>query len=171
MKDINDIPVCISIFSIIILIYSFYITGALKTLPCDKNFTSIISSNFVHIDYLHLLSNLYGIYGLSRVEIKLGTINFIILLILLILLNTIFEMMLCNLFPNQRCSIGFSGVLYGIIMFEIIFDNKIDYEILNSLIVSVLLPSSVNRKISLSGHIIGLLSGSLIGMICKQLFL
>lgn len=171
MNDVTHKPMCILLFSIIIIIYCFYITGAIKTLPCEKNFTSIISSNFVHIDYLHLLSNLYGIYAISRVEIKLGTIKFIILLLLMISLNTMFEIILCNIFPNQiKCSIGFSGILYGVLMFEIIVQNNLDYRLLSSLITSAILPSAVNRKISLSGHIIGLLTGSLLGISYNTLF-
>jgi membrane associated rhomboid family serine protease len=169
MNDVNEIPISILLFSIIIIVYSFYVTGAIRTLPCEKNFMSIISSNFVHIDYLHLLSNLYGIHGLSRVEKKIGTINFVLLLLSLLILNTIFELILYNLFSNQiTCSIGFSGVLYGILMFELFYDNKLDYEILSSLTISIIIPSTVNKKISLSGHIIGLISGSLIGFICMK---
>ena len=118
MKNFKEHPICSFISVLIILIFSLYATNAIKIVPCEKDMLSIFMSQFVHTDFFHLASNLYGIYSLSRVEHKYGPKKFFSLIFFLLLLNTIAEAILHKLIKSP-CSIGFSGILYGVLTFEI----------------------------------------------------
>ena len=72
-------------------------------------------SNFVHVDAAHLISNLYALYAISRVEEKMGFKPFIWLIVFLLSFNTLVHYMLRSVFKDMKCSIGFSGILFGLI--------------------------------------------------------
>jgi len=160
-------PVCSFISALLIIVFSLYVTNAIKNIPCDKNMTDIFISNFIHTDYLHLVSNLYGIYSLSRLEIVLGPKKFILMVCFLLLCNTILETLLHKII-DAPCSIGFSGILYGVLAFEIVYTNKIDYFILTSILSGIVVDKIKNKKSSLSGHIIGIISGIFYGLLYKK---
>ena len=54
--------ICAFISIIIIVVFSLYLSNAIKTIPCDKNMKSIFIGQFIHTDFFHLISNLYGLY-------------------------------------------------------------------------------------------------------------
>ena len=159
MKIKNN-PICAFLSVLIITIFSLYTTSVFKSIPCEKDMTSIFMSHFIHTDFIHLFANLYGIYSLTRVELVVGPKKFFILLIFLLIFNTIFESVLHRII-NTPCSIGISGVLYGIITFEILYIKNVDYNSLISLFLNIYTSYSSNIKSSLSGHIIGGISGIL----------
>ena len=166
MKIKNN-PVCAFISVLIIIIFSLYTTSALKTIPCEKDMISIFISNFIHIDTFHLMANLYGIYSLSKIEILLGSKKFLILVLFLSIFNTVFESILHKII-NTPCSIGMSGILYGVITFEILLTKEIDYNGLFAVFLNIYASSISNTKSSLSAHIIGAISGILGSIILKQ---
>ena len=135
MKNFKEYPICSFISVLIIIIFSLYLTNAIKTIPCDKDMKSIFISQFIHTDFLHLLSNLYGIYSLSKVEYKYGPKKFFGLLIFLLIFNTIFEGILHKIIKTP-CSIGFSGVLYGVLTFDMIYGD-FNYMLFGSIIVHI----------------------------------
>ena len=142
----------------------------------------ILSYSFVHKDFNHLLSNLFGIIVVRYCCINLNLKNiflFFYLIILLIPIQTFFLFMLDNfLFYNpNHLLVGLSGIIFGTFSFillsslygkEYIFNIFIGLKKNNEIfrlmtvflclgIVYSLLPS-----ISLSGHIAGILSGFII---------
>lgn len=166
MKIKNN-PVCAFISVLIIIIFSLYTTSVFKSIPCEKDMVSIFICNFIHIDLFHLIANLYAIYSLSRVEILLGSRKFFILVLFLSIFNTIFESILHKII-NTPCSIGISGILYGVITFEILLTKNIDYNGLFAIFLNIYASSMSNTKSSLSGHMIGAISGILGSLILKQ---
>ena len=139
----------------------------------------ILSYSFVHKDFNHLLSNIFGIIVVRYCFINMNVKNiflFIYLIILLIPIQTFFLFILDNyLFYNpNHLLVGFSGIIFGTFSFimlsslygkEYIFNIFIGLKKKNEIyrfmtvflsfgIVYSLLPS-----ISLSGHIAGILSG------------
>lgn len=66
------------------------------------------------MDYYHLSSNLLGLYAISRIEYRIGLKKFILLIVFLLIFNSIIEMALYKTVPTTKCSVGFSGVLFGI---------------------------------------------------------
>ena len=63
----ENIPICSSIATVLIVVFLLALTTILKIDICDKDFLSNLMSNFIHIEPLHLISNLYGLYVLSRI--------------------------------------------------------------------------------------------------------
>ena len=170
MKNFKEHPICSFISVLIILIFSLYATNAIKIVPCEKDMLSIFMSQFVHTDFFHLASNLYGIYSLSRVEHKYGPKKFVFLILFLLIFSTIFEIILHKIIKTP-CSIGFSGILYGIFTFETITDKKnIDYNLFLSIIFNIISSKIFQKKISLTGHIIGAITGILGAIIYKKIY-
>lgn len=67
------------------------------------------------------------------------------------------------------CSIGFSGILFGLFTWELVSKKKFDVEILIAMIIMVVGPSLRSKKVSLSGHAIGAVSGIIAGISWKYI--
>lgn len=167
MKKFQNTPICSLLAVFIITIFSLYITNALKTIPCQKDMISIFMTNFIHTNFSHLIANLIALYALSRIEYEIGIKKFSILLIILLLVNTLFECILHKIVETP-CSIGISGVLYGMATFEIISTNTIDYSMLTALILNIFISYNIDKKSSLYGHLIGVISGIIGSVIFKK---
>jgi len=167
---INDIPVSIFFSVLIIIIFLLYTTTLVKTIPCGNSLLENFYSNFIHTDPYHIMSNLYAIYAVSRVERKLGTKKFIYLTIFILIINTILETLAKSLKPSLPCSIGFSGVLFGIMTYEIVSEKDLDLYILSSIVVMLAGPSMKNNNVSLLSHAIGAFTGIIGGLLYINLF-
>ncbi len=142
----------------------------------------ILSYSFVHKDFNHLLSNLFGIIVVRYCFINLNLKNiflFLYLIILLIPIQTFFLFILDNFIfynPNHLL-VGFSGIIFGTFSFillsslygkeyilNIFIGLKKNNEIykLMTVFLSLGIFYSFLPSISLSGHIAGILSGFII---------
>ena len=142
----------------------------------------ILSYSFVHKDFNHLLSNLFGIIVVRYCFINLNLKNiflFLYLIILLIPIQTFFLFILDNFIfynPNHLL-VGFSGIIFGTFSFILLSSLYGKEYILNIFIglkknneiyklMTVFLPLGIVYSflpsISLSGHIAGILSGFII---------
>ena len=142
----------------------------------------ILSYSFVHKDFNHLLSNLFGIIVVRYCFINLNLKNiflFLYLIILLIPIQTFFLFILDNFIfynPNHLL-VGFSGIIFGTFSFillssfygkeyilNIFIGLKKNNEIykLMTVFLSLGIVYSFLPSISLSGHIAGILSGFII---------
>ena len=139
----------------------------------------ILSYSFVHKDFNHLLSNLFGIVLVRYCFINLKLKNrflFFYLIILVIPIQT-FYLYIADKFlfdnPNHML-IGFSGIIFGAFsfiwlssifgkeyIFNIFIGLKKNYEIKNlmTVFISLGIMYSLLPSISLSGHVAGILSG------------
>lgn len=144
----------ISIFISIVLslTYFLYNSNILTTIPCDQDFSSKLLSNFIHTNSVHLISNLMGIYFISELETKIGSSNFLTLVILITVILSIFEYTV-----KSGCSIGISGVLYGLVAYEMFKFKNVDYNVLFTLVLLFLF--SGDSKISHTGHLLGFIAG------------
>ena len=166
--QINNIPVTVFLSVTIIIIFLLYITTLIKTIPCGKDILSIFYTNFVHIDFYHLVGNLLGLYSLCKVEQSIGSKKFTLLISFLLIFNTIFESFIHKIIPNTKCSIGFSGIIFGVLTWEIVSLKKIDITAFLSILFMIFLPSIKNSKSSLSGHIVGCIGGIISGLIWSK---
>ena len=139
----------------------------------------ILSYSFLHKDFNHLLSNLFGIVVVRYCFINLKLKNiylFFYLIILLIPIQTFCLFIFDNFLfydPNHLL-IGFSGIIFGTFsfillssiygkeyFFNIFIGLKKNYEIKK--LMTIFLPLGIIYSllpgISLSGHIAGILSG------------
>jgi membrane associated rhomboid family serine protease len=167
-KNLKSIPVTSFIAVSLIIIFSLYFTTIVKTIPCGKDILSIFFGNFVHTDPYHILANLYALYALSRVEKKIGTKQFFGLVVFLLIFNTLFETGLRYINKDLSCSIGFSGVLFGVMTWELTSRKEIDFYIVSAIVAMVLLPSMKNPNVSLSGHLTGAISGVIGGILWRK---
>ena len=142
----------------------------------------ILSYSFVHKDFNHLLSNLFGIIVVRYCFINLNLKNislFLFLIVLLIPIQTFYLFILDNfLFYNpNHLLVGFSGIIFGTFSFiflsslygkkyilNIFIGLKKNYEInkLMAIFLSLGIVYSFLPSISLSGHIAGIFSGIII---------
>ncbi len=142
----------------------------------------ILSYSFVHKDFNHLLSNLFGIIVVRYCFINLNLKNiflFLYLIILLIPIQTFFLFIVDNFifYNSNHLLVGFSGIIFGTFSFillsslygkeyilNIFIGLKKNNEIykLMSVFLSLGIVYSFLPSISLSGHIAGILSGFII---------
>ena len=142
----------------------------------------IISYSFVHLNFNHLLSNLFGLVVIRYCFINLNLKNiflFFYLIIFLIPIQTFFLFIIDNVFFNNpnHLLVGFSGIIFGGFAFillsslygkeyflNIFIGLKKNYEInkLMKVALSLGIVSSLLPGISLSGHLAGILSGFII---------
>ena len=171
---------CIFLF-IIINIVSFLQLTDLSYWPryLIKEPFRILSYSFIHKDFNHLLSNLFGIIVIRYCFIELELKNFYLFLYLIMLLIPIktFLLFIIDFFlfynPNHLL-IGFSGIIYGAFSFILLSSFNGKEYILNTFIglkknleiyklMTVLLSLGIVYSflpsISLSGHLAGILAG------------
>lgn len=120
---------------------------------CNDDILSRIQGSLVHVNLTHLMMNLIGLYILSEIEKAIGSEKFIKLVLFIIVLSSIIEMVL-----KTSCSIGFSGVLYGLLAYEMFIKKKIQLDIIIVLVSLCFIPDNYSN-ISHSGHLIGFISG------------
>ena len=139
----------------------------------------ILSYSFLHKDFNHLLSNLFGIVVVRYCFINLKLKNiylFFYLIFLLIPIQTFYLFIIDNfLFYNpNHLLVGFSGIIFGAFsfillssiygkeyVFNIFIGLKKNYEIkkLITFFLSLGIAYSLLPGISFSGHVAGILSG------------
>ena len=142
----------------------------------------IISYSFVHKDFNHLFSNIFGIIVVRYCFLNLNLKNkflFFYLTILLVTIQTLFLFILDNflIYNYNHLLVGFSGVLFGSYAFILrssIFGKRNIFNIfiglekskdikkLMILFLSLGIAYSLLPNISLSGHLAGMLSGFVI---------
>ena len=142
----------------------------------------IISYSFVHKDFNHLFSNIFGIIVVRYCFLNLNLKNkflFFYLTILLVPMQTIFLFIIDHFLIDNynHLLVGFSGVLFGsytFILLSSIFGKKNIFNIyiglekskdikkLMILFLSLGIAYSLLPNISLSGHLSGMLSGFVI---------
>lgn len=166
MDEVNfkNVPISTTISIILILIFSLQT----KNVDCTNTIQTTFYNNFVHTQSYHLVANLCALFVLSKVEQKIGK-DFFPLIVFLLTINTIFQYIARKIFPNLiSCSIGFSGILFGIMTYEIITEQGLDANILLSISLIVVYPSFSQKNISFSGHLIGAISGIIGALIWKN---
>ena len=65
MFNLTNNPICSFIATVLIVLFLLTFINLLKFYPCNQDMLSNFVSNFFHVDIMHLLSNLYGLYVLS----------------------------------------------------------------------------------------------------------
>ena len=161
-QDFIKANLSLSVSLIIIIIYSLYKTTIFKNIPCNNDIVSILSSTFIHTDGAHLIANLYGMYAVSNIETDIGTENFVWLFVFILSFSTIFEYIIRETF-DTKCSIGISGILMGLLTWNIIISNKVNgkhnIESIIAIVILVGYPSIKCKNTSFVGHLVGSLAG------------
>ena len=89
----------------------------------------------------------------------MGSGQYLALILFLLVAQTFLEMFLYNLGAAYRCSIGFSGVLFGLLAWEMFALQEFEPYLFLVLLLMVVYPSIQSPQASLIGHGIGALVG------------
>jgi len=125
-----------------------------------------ILRSFYHADIVHLFSNLLVLMRMSDLGLLMSPGRLVQLLLFLTIVSSLILYGINSLLPgSERVSIGFSGVLFGLIVVK----NLLLGSPLETVLTDVgllLLPGLVQPNVSFLGH----LSGSIAGFIYVFLF-
>lgn len=148
------------IFAVIIAAFTLLAMITKKEEVCAKGMTGEMKRMFYHGGVAHAYSNLFVFAQLTTVlQPALGTAGYLTLVLVIMAINAIINFFL---YQNDlvNCGIGFSGVVFGLFTWNLLFNNGFNLQSLIDLII-LLAPSFYDRRLSLSGHAIGILSGLL----------
>ena len=141
------------------VVYLAFYTKKIKNIPCGNDYLSILSSQFVHVSLLHLASNLFSLWYLASMEHSLGIGKFALLVTGLAVVSSAADMLI----GNRHCSIGFSGVLFGLFAWSVLTMGTFRWYNLG--LVGVMLMANTGPNISLRGHAIGAATGVVFALI------
>ena len=158
-------PISTFIGILLVIIYLMFKINIFKHIPIKGKLHQVFCSNFVHIELSHLVTNLYSLYVLSSIEQEMGLKSFMYLMSFLLSFNTLVEFIWIN-YKGQYGSIGFSGILFGLTTWRIVSNKTIDSTMI---LAAILLFIRSSKNTSLSGHLIGAISGILGGLIWKYI--
>ena len=161
----KHVPTASSLLGVVIVvIFLLYFTAILKTIPCGNTLMTRFINNFIHVDIEHLVYNLYALFVLSRVEREVGTQVFVSIVVFSLIVNTVIETIVHSINSEIPCSIGFSGVIFSVLTWELIAKRKLDYHLLFVIAAMIILPALQDKKSSIVGHSIGALTGIIAGL-------
>jgi membrane associated rhomboid family serine protease len=171
-KSLKQVPVTCSICMLLTIVFLMYGTQQIKK-PCGNDVVSIALSNFVTIDVAQLIINLYTMYALSYLEVQLGSARYLKLIVLSIGLNTGLEWGVHKKYTDLPCSLGFSGVIVSLILISITMNKNINVWVLSVLIIfSMYLTLRDSNSVSkYIGHVVGAVSGLMLGLMVKNDYL
>lgn len=147
---------------IIPLLISLMVTIFLVQIPIP-NFSfgpvNYILRSFFHGNSYHLLANLFSLWQLNSLTKQLGTKQFSQLLAFLLITSSLILYTIHTLFPDTKVTtIGFSGVLFGLIIVTnfLVSGNLIS---VSGEAILQILPQFFVPGISFWGHLSGIISG------------
>jgi len=162
-------PVSISIIIILILIYGLYAFGKFKKIPCQNTIPATVARQFIHVNLLHLLSNVYAVWLIGHIEKRTPITQFLVVLVFLLVFVVVGGMVWGKMRPKAKCAIGFSSIIFGVFTWELMMRRKFDTKVLLAILVVVVLPTLSNPRASLFGHAVGAAGGVVAGLISKVL--
>lgn len=140
----------------------------------NKEYYRFVLCNFIHIDFLHLLFNMYAMYYLGNMfESILGTGQYIFLIVSSMLLSSLMCFTASRI-SNQHdntITLGASGTVYGffgaIVALGLLLGGPY-MELLQgymNIIIINLAYTIFNKQISKTGHLGGFIGG-IVGIVC-----
>ncbi len=164
IQYILSVPVCIVLLLVFTLVYILSQAGLVKV-NCAHTLAAELQSFFVHTHFFHFLGTIISLGLISRFEYDIGSISFVLICLSILACCTLTEYAI-RFSPKSSCTIGASGIILGIAIAEIINDQKkVDWNALLAILILVLYPNLTNPCSSLTGYVIGCVSGVIIGFL------
>lgn len=114
---------------------------------------------FYHANISHLVANAISFFSLSFIENVLGSVQFTIAMVFIWIVSSIILYIIHRIFPSRKkYTVGFSGVIFGLMVIYYFLLNKSPGITLVGLIVSIL-PQVIVPGISFEGHLSGIIAG------------
>lgn len=137
-KHFKEAPVTSSICFILISMFVLYST-VIKKEPCGIDMKSLFLRNFVTNDMVELIINIFSLYSLASIEIKLGSYKFLNLVVLSVILNTILEWYVHKKYDDHICSLGFTNITVTLIVFSFMTSKIININTMTLLILIMII--------------------------------
>ena len=129
---------------------------------CENTLPNAVLRQFMHGNIAHFTSNMYVMIDISsKILQRMTTLKFIVLILLIFVLCVLMDYLF-----YYECSIGLSGVVFGLLTWFLLSYNGISQKVLIDLGI-LLLPSVLDRRISFGGHFMGIISGFITYIIIK----
>lgn len=162
---ITNKPVSYTLICVLLIIYILYVIKYIKKIQCN-NILSVLGTNFVHTNIYHILINLFALYIFSDIEQQLGSFNFLYLICFILIFNTLVQYYFkksCNI----SCINGFSGVLYGFVIYYFIVFKKLNIEMIIIILGMLIIPIYNKSPSIITSYIINIISGLISGFLWK----
>lgn len=161
-------PVSIVLGVALSVVFGLYRGNVVQGIDCGNNVGAAIVRDFTHVDIMHFIVNMASFAYVSGVEAREGSVKYLAVVGGILILSALATVGLTAML-NLRCSIGFSGVVLGLMAYGLVTSDLKQFWIpLAYLLLVSVLPTSSN--VSISGHLIGLGAGSIIGLIDRFAF-
>ncbi|GAA4678958.1 rhomboid family intramembrane serine protease [Phytohabitans rumicis] len=139
-------------------------SGDVYTGITDGAYYRLITAMFIHYGLIHLLLNMWALWVLGRnLEAVLGPVRFLSLYLLAGLGGNV----ACYLFSPDSLSAGASTSIFGLFAAFFIILRKLKRDtsaVIGILVVNLVLTFAVS-SISIAGHLGGLVTGAIVGVI------
>jgi rhomboid domain-containing protein 1 len=114
-----------------------------------------------HANIEHLIANNISLYSLSFIEDIIGGKQFLFAIIFIWIVSSILLYIEFTVLPSRKVyTVGFSGVIFGLIVIYFTLLNQSPTITLAGLIISIL-PQLATPGISFDGHLCGIIAGIL----------
>lgn len=114
-----------------------------------------------HADMMHIAANLIAFFYLSKLETQLGSMMFGLVVASIWIVSSLMLYAYHKLLPSrQRYTVGFSAVVFGLLVIFYLIDGRSGRSVLTSMIF-VIAPQIAFPGISYEGHACGVLAGFL----------
>jgi membrane associated rhomboid family serine protease len=135
---------------------------------CQKTFIAHLSNTFMHASTLHIIGTVLALGIMSRIEYDQGSLTFTLLVTSLVILSSLLEYQLRLCDKSAPCGIGFSGIVIGLVAFELKDTTLMQA---TPLLMTLLYPALINPSISFEGHAIGVIAGLFMGKMFPEIML
>lgn len=130
---------------------------------CRSTLVNSFLRTVVHANIVHLAINLVSFRNISNALItKLSTKTYVQILILVWILDGLSDYLSISA-GIKACSVGFSGVIFGLIAYYFL-EVSDDYMFVVSQLLLLLIPGLLIPGISNFGHMLGILNGFIVKM-------
>ena len=145
------------IIGIIVLIFF----SPLNSYNTKSEPVNYILRSLYHADITHLAVNMFSLYNLSFIENVIGRQEFLLAILFIWIVSSMLLYIYHKIFPSRkRLTVGFSGVIVGLIVIYIALMKSGKGATLNRLILSII-PQFFVPGISAEGHMLGGIAGAL----------
>lgn len=155
--------------SVLIVVFLLFSSNVLTEVPCGRTPSDVFKSTFIHTDPVHLMENMYFLYAMSAVEERMGSKPFTWLVLWLFAFCALGEWLVKDMIQSSKCSVGFSGVLFGMITWDMASNNGVDKGLIAAAAIQVASASKYGDNRDNVGHAIGAVAGILGGMLWAQI--
>lgn len=116
---------------------------------------------FYHADIDHLIANSISLYSLSFIENIIGTAQFLFAITFIWIVSSMLLYIEHIILPSRKVyTVGFSGVIFGLIVIYFTLLNQSPAITFTGLTISIL-PQLFVHGISFEGHLFGIIAGIL----------